>query len=371
MFGSLNCKSILGLGLAASLLLSLPRFVPAQENERDALYAELAREAAALERYTNLLKNVIRVVKPTVLHIEAKRRETDKFNRTREVEEAGAGVILRYGDKFYGVTNRHVIKNTPNAKIDIKLADGRVIHPVSVVSDPGTDVAVLELSAARLIPAKIGDSDKLEMGDFVVAVGSPFGLNHSVTYGIISARGRRDLELGEEGVKYQDFFQTDAAINPGNSGGPLMNLRGELVGINTAIASNSGGNEGIGFTIPINMVSVVVRQLIEHGHVVRAFLGVNLDSKYTAEMAASLGLPTADGARVSGVTPNSPAQEASLEVGDVILTFNGIEIEDDNDLVNRVSLTPVGTDVPMIVFRGGKQMTINVKLRDRKTFERR
>src|SRR6185503_4020578 len=148
----------------------------------------------------------------------------------------------------------------------------------------------MSVAAPGLVPARLGDSGKLEIGDFVLAVGSPFGLSHSVTYGIISAMGRRDLELGDDGVPYQDFLQTDAAINPGNSGGPLLNLRGEVIGINTAIASNSGGNEGIGFTIPINMTMYVARQLIDRGSVAHAYLGVRLDMNFGPEAAAKLGL---------------------------------------------------------------------------------
>lgn len=337
-------------------------------NNRDQLYAELAREAEALDRYFGLLKRIIRVVKPTVVHIEAKRKEYDNYRRSRQVEEAGSGTILRLNEKYYVLTNRHVINKTELRNIDIKLTDGRVTHPVKVWSDPGTDVAVMEMAEMNLTSARIGDSAKLEIGEFVLAVGSPFGLSHSVTYGIISAKGRRDLELGKESVRYQDFVQTDAAINPGNSGGPLINLRGEVVGMNTAIASSSGGNEGIGFTIPINMATIIAKQLIANGRVIRAFFGVHLDSKFSAEMAAQLGLPRLQGARVSGITANSPAEAAEIKVGDVILKFNNVEIEDDNDLVNRVSLTPVDSEVPIAIFREGKQIELKATVGDRRKF---
>ncbi len=163
----------------------------------------------------------------------------------------------------------------------------------------------------------------------MLAVGSPFGLSHSVTFGIISAKGRRDLHLGDAELRFQDFLQTDAAINPGNSGGPLCNLRGEIIGINTAIASNSGGNEGIGFSIPINMFMAVARQLIETGKVARAFLGVSLDAKFGPAMAAEIGLPGPMGAGVTAVTPGSPAEAARLQPGDVILEIDGTRVEDD------------------------------------------
>jgi serine protease Do len=190
-----------------------------------------------------------------------------------------------------------------------------------------------------------------------------------VTYGIISAKGRRDLSLGSEGLKFQDFLQTDAAINPGNSGGPLMNLRGEVVGINTAIASSSGGNEGIGFTIPINMASVVATQLVTQGKVTRAFLGVHLDSRFGPDAAARLGLPVSYGARVTGITPKSPADGSDVKIGDVILQFNGVRIEDDNHLVNLVSLTPVGQEVNVVVYREGKTHSVKVKVGYRSDYE--
>ena len=181
---------------------------------------------------------------------------------------------MEYGGKNYVLTNRHVIKHATLDNIHIRLASGQEVFPIRVWADLETDVAVMAVDSPNVVPARLGDSGNVEIGDFVLAVGSPFGLSHSVTYGIISAKGRRDLQLGVEGVRYQDFFQTDAAINPGNSGGPLLNLRGEVIGINTAIASSSGGNEGIGFTIPINIAMFVAKQLIDQGSVVRAMLGV-------------------------------------------------------------------------------------------------
>ena len=209
----------------------------------------------------------------------------------------------------------------------------------------------------------------MEIGDFVVAVGSPFGLNHSVTFGIISAKGRRDLKLGDGSVKYQNFLQTDAAINPGNSGGPLLNLRGEVIGLNTAIASSSGGSEGIGFAIPIKMVMSIARQLIEQGFVRRAYLGVRLDSGFTADEASERGLPRPAGALISGVTSQSPAAASGFNVGDVILQFDGVSIEDNAHLVNLVSVTPVGERVEVLIYRDGSPVRKQVMVGDRGDFE--
>lgn len=345
--------------------------LPVSAEARQRLYQEIDQEVAALERQGTLLKRVVRLVTPTVVHIEAAKnsREDIRFSR-RSVEEAGSGVVIQHGSDFYVLTNRHVINDSLLAQIKIKLADGRVVHPKQVWTDRGTDVAIMEVSAENLVPARLGDSDKLEIGDFVLAVGSPFGLSHSVTYGIISAKGRRDLKLGDGSVKYQNFLQTDAAINPGNSGGPLLNLRGEVIGINTAIASSSGGSEGIGFSIPINMVMKIATQLIERGNVVRAYLGVRLDSRFDAARASALGLPRPAGALVSTVTPNSPAATSDVREGDVILKLNDVLVEDDAHLVNMVSLTGVGESVNLVVYRGGKTMTVKVQVGKREDFER-
>ena len=335
-----------------------------EEISRDQLYEEIEAEVAFLERQGNLLKKVVRVIRPTIVHIEAKKPGDGRSRRS--VEEAGSGVVITANDAFYVLTNRHVVHNAPLKDIDLELADGRSFHPQQAWTDEATDIAILHIAADGLTPARLGDSDQLEIGDFVLAVGSPFGLSHSVTQGIVSAKGRRDLQLGSSGVKYQDFIQTDAAINPGNSGGPLINLRGEVVGINTAIASNSGGNEGIGFSIPINMAMFVAQQLVERGNVIRAFLGVVLDSQFNLSQAQKLGLPRLVGARVNGITPNSAAKAANVKIGDIILQFDGVRIDDDNHLINQVSVTPIGKQVDILVFREGASLDLTVTVGTRK-----
>lgn len=337
--------------------------------ERQRLFHELGLEVEELERRGNILKTVVRLVSPTVVHIEAEKRETSGSSRPHTVEEAGSGVVIEFKGKFYVLTNRHVIKDARLADIRIKFADGRELKPVKTWADAATDVAAMALDASDLVAARLGDSRDVEIGDFVLAVGSPFGLSHSVTYGIISAKGRRELELGD--VELQDFMQTDASINPGNSGGPLLNLRGEVIGINTAIASNSGANEGIGFSIPINMAMYIARQLIERGHVVRAFMGVTLDSKFNAETAGGMGLSRPQGARITGLTPGAPAEAAHLKVDDVVLQFNGIKVQNDTHLVYLVSLTEVGREVPLVVFRDRKMVHLTVKVSNYSEFKKR
>jgi serine protease Do len=349
---------------------AIERRGPVEPQKRDELYSQLRSQAAVLEAQTAVVKTVAKLIGPTVVHIEAdvSGRSAPHVGRSRSVEEAGSGVLVEEEGQYYILTNRHVVTGAAPSGIKITLADGRRIRPRKVWEDRDTDVAVMAVSAPDLVAARIGDSDKMEIGDFVLAVGSPYGLSHSVTYGIVSATNRRDLELGPSGVRLQNFIQTDAAINPGNSGGPLINLRGEVIGINTAIASNSGGSEGIGFAIPVKMFMNVARQFIQKGKVARAYLGVSLDPTFGAAMAAEVGLSRPIGARVTDVTAESPAAAAKLRAGDVILQFDNIPVEDDSHLVNLVNLTEVGREVPLVVFRDRKSIQVNVGLEERSKY---
>ncbi len=357
-----------------STLLAASQPARAQWNEsgptseqRNKEYQDLASESEHLQREANVLRKVAQLAKPTVVHIDSEHNEAASRYGRHAVEEAGSGTIIQSGDKYYVLTNRHVIKGAAIESIKVKLADGREITPSRILADPATDIAVLAVQAPNLVSARIGSSNDVEIGDFVLAVGSPFGLSHSITFGIISAKGRRDLDLGD-GVKFQDFLQTDAAINPGNSGGPLLNLKGEVIGMNTAIASSSGGSEGIGFTIPIDMVMIVAKQLIERGSVTRAYLGVKLDGKFGATEAIAVGLPRPLGARVTAITPKSSAEQAKLLPEDIILEFNGTPVENDSHLMFLVSLTEVGKEVPIVVFRNKQTMRLTVKVGDRAAF---
>jgi serine protease Do len=362
-------------GVWVALALALTSTGPAAraqeedpENEatvaaREAQFEALVHEVAGLERQSNVLKKVVKLVSPTVVHIEAEKTDQTglKYGRRSQIEEAGSGFIIALGPNSYVITNRHVIKQAALRDIKIRLADGRVINPIKVWTDPDTDIAVMAVSASSLVVARLGNSDETEIGDFVLAVGSPFGLSHSVTFGIISAKGRRDLELGDE-VHFQDFMQTDAAINPGNSGGPLLNLRGEVIGMNTAIASSSGGNEGIGFTIPINMVKIVARQLVERGTVIRAYLGVGLDANFGPSMATKVGLRRPRGARITNVKPGSPAEAARLRIDDIVLQYDGARVDNDSHLINLVGMTEPGKEVTLTVFRDHKTITVPVRV---------
>jgi serine protease Do len=339
---------------------------------REQMFAHLAAEADKFEGQHRLISQLVKVVRPTIAHIEAKKRSpqvpssgSNRKSTESVVEEAGSGVVIERNKRFYVITNFHVIDGASLDDIRVEV-DGRYYTPIRLFHDRDTDLSVISLSQSDLIPAHLGDSADLDIGEFVVAVGSPFGLSKSVSFGIVSALERNDLELGPTGVRYQDFIQTDAAINPGNSGGPLINLRGEIVGINTAIASNGGGSDGIGFAIPINMTQRIVNDLIDHGEVRRGFLGVTLDARYNYLRARELGLDLSYGALVSALTPNSPASEAGLQIGDVILEFDNQRVVNDSQLVTRVSLAKIDSRVPVKIYRNGQFRLLSLTIKNRR-----
>jgi serine protease Do len=265
----------------------------------------------------------------------------------------GTGVII--ADKGYILTNNHVIADAD--EITVKLQDGRTHKAEVIGTDPKTDLAVIRIKAKNLVAAPLGDSDDLKVGQWVVAVGNPFGLAQTVTTGIVSAKGRTNLGI----VDYEDFIQTDAAINPGNSGGPLVNLKGEVVGINAAIFRKSGGYMGVGFAIPVNMVKSVVDSLTEKGRVVRGWLGVAIQDLDTG-LAQSFGYEDENGALVSQVTPDSPGAKAGIEAGDIIVQYNGKEVANSQRLRSAVSATKPGARIKLVVVREGKQETLTVKI---------
>jgi serine protease Do len=358
---ALICGVVLGAGLS-----HWPRSTAHADPSTDAAArydAELARDAASLQQFSKTLSKIAAVTTPAVVHIQSERRTASRGR----VEETGSGVIMASQKRSgqYVVTNRHVIADAALDDISIQLNDGREVHPEKVWTDPATDIAVLKISATNVTPARWADSNEVDIGHLVMAMGSPFGLSRSVSLGIISAKGRRQLKLGATDVLNQDFLQTDAAINPGNSGGPLVDVTGRVVGINTAIASSSGGNEGIGFSIPSNLAQRVMEQLLEHGVVSRAYLGVKLDPQFDIRQATRLQLDRVQGARVTLVYPNTPAARANLQTEDVVLTFDGVEVQDENHLINLVSLTPIGRQVKLNVWRAAKRITLTITLADR------
>ncbi len=270
-----------------------------------------------------------------------------------QLRSLGSGFII--SEDGYIITNHHVVDGAD--KITVRLSDKEEYDAKVVGSDEKTDIAIVKIDAKHsLHTVPLGSSADLQVGDWVMAIGNPFGLDQTVTAGIVSAKGRV-IGAGP----YDDFIQTDASINPGNSGGPLLNLRGEVVGINSAIFSQSGGNIGIGFAIPIDLAKSVVGQLKEKGKVTRGWLGVSIQS-VTPELAKSFGLKEPSGALVAEVTKDSPAEKAGFERGDIITAFNSNPIKDSHELPAVVARTPVGDKAQVTILRGGKEKTLTVKL---------
>mgnify|MGYP003663170405 FL=1 len=302
---------------------------------------------------------------------EVKQRVPDAFKfffgnprqgqqQEREFRGLGSGVIIN-ADKGYIVTNNHVINDAD--EIQITLKDGRQLEAKKIGSDEASDIALLQIEADDLVEVEVADSDSLRVGDFAVAIGSPFGLGQTVTSGIVSALGRSGLNI----ENYEDFIQTDAAINSGNSGGALINLRGELIGINTAILGPNGGNVGIGFAIPSNMVQNLVNQIIEFGEVRRGVLGV-AGRSVTSEIAKAMELDTNQGGFVEQVTPDSAADEAGIRAGDVITKVNGKMVKTFNELRGKIGSIGAGKTVKITVIRkDGKEKEYDVTLKKSET----
>jgi Do/DeqQ family serine protease len=291
----------------------------------------------------------------------------DSKPRERQFQSAGSGVIVD-AKNGYIITNHHVIENAN--EITITLLDNRTFIAKVIGSDEGADVAILQVkqpnlvAVPNLVAMSLGDSAQLEVGDYVVAIGNPFGLSHTVTAGIVSALSRTGIN--PDG--YEDFIQTDASINPGNSGGALVNLRGELVGINSAILSGSGGNIGIGFAIPVNLVKNVMDQLIKFGQVKRGVLGVNL-YPVNADIAKELGVAESSGALVGGVAQGSAAERAGVKTGDIITSINGVAKKDPGELRYAIGLLHVGDKVEIGLLRDGKARTVTAIVGERSEVE--
>jgi serine protease DegQ len=280
--------------------------------------------------------------------------EVPEQPQTRPTQSVGSGVIID-ADKGYVLTNHHVVQNAD--AIEVTLQDRRRVEAKLLGSDAGTDIALLQVDAANLHAIPLSDSDTLRVGDFVAAIGNPFGIGQTVTTGIVSALDRSGIS--EEG--YEEFIQTDASINPGNSGGALVDYNGELVGINSAIIAPSGGNVGIGFAVPVNMAMSIVGQLAEYGEVQRGRLGVAIQD-VTPDLAQALELEVQSGAVVSSVEPGSPAAEAGIEAGDIIVEVDGRSIESSTELRNIIGLTRAGEPVEIELLRGDRRMSVDASV---------
>ena len=277
------------------------------------------------------------------------------LGRPREYKQSGLGSGVIVDKDGYILTNNHVIRDAD--EIMVKLSDKRDFKGKVIGTDPKTDLAVIKIDSNHLPVIKLGDSEKLKVGETVIAIGNPFGLNQTVTSGIVSATGRANVGIAD----YEDFIQTDAPINPGNSGGALVNVRGELVGINTAIFSTSGGYQGIGFAIPSSMAKAVMDNLIHKGKVVRGWLGVSIQP-VTPDLSKQFGIKDDKGALVGDVTEEGPAEKAGLQRGDVIIEYDGKEVSEPSTLRNSVAGTPPGKKVTLKIMRDGKMQKVDVTI---------
>lgn len=349
------------------------------------IFAKTSPEVQQMVRESNARADIIQSVQNSVVHIQVEKIVNgpgagaynnpfelfnddflNRFFHGRNGQQAHPGQPQQYKQEGLGtgsiidtdghiLTNNHVVGGAD--KITVQLLDGREFPAKVVGTDPLTDIAVVKIDAKNLKPIPMGNSDKLRIGETVIAIGNPFGLNHTVTMGIVSAKGRSNMDIAD----YEDFIQTDAAINPGNSGGPLINLKGEMIGINTAIFTRSGGYQGIGFSVPVNMARQVMKQLIEKGQVTRGWLGILLQD-ISPDLAKALNLDNSNGALVSEVSKGSPAEKAGLERGDVIVKFGSKTIKNADQLKNEVGLSDPGRRAEMVVIRKGSKKHLMVKL---------
>lgn len=333
--------------------------------------AHAALPEAVKGKQITSLAPLVEEVSPAVVNIRVSQTVTqrnpynnDAFRRffsipdspggEREVESAGSGVIVD-AERGYILTNHHVVGDAD--KIQISLIDGTTHDAEIVGSDPATDIALIKVDVEGLVDMPVGDSDGARVGDFVIAIGNPFGLSHTVTSGIISALGRTGISRDS----YEDFIQTDASINPGNSGGALVNMNGELIGINSAIISRSGGNVGIGFAVPTKIASSIMSQILDFGEVRRGLLGVNIQT-IDADDAEALGSDVDGGALITGVQPNSAAELAGLAVGDIIVEVNKKAVDGAAELRNRIGLLRSGEKVDIKYVRDNETLSTQAEL---------
>ena len=359
------------LGLAAAFVILY--FYPSLLNDRPT-QVEFKQSTRPLEHSQGVVSyaDAVAAAQPAVVNIFTKKRIVerrqpfsndpmfryffgDKFGAPRERTETslGSGVII--SPQGYLLTNNHVIADAD--EIEVALADGRTTRAKIVGTDPETDIAVLHITLKKIPVVTLGRSDQLRVGDVVLAIGNPFGVGQTVTSGIVSATGRNMLGINT----FENFIQTDAAINPGNSGGALINARGELVAINTAIFSKSGGSQGIGFAIPISLASDVMTQIIKHGKVVRGWLGIQIQ-EITPELAEGFGLTSLNGGIISNLVKGGPADKAGLDRGDVITHINGKEMHNVRELLTVVSQTSPGDVVVVKGMRKGKGFEVRAKV---------
>ncbi len=353
--------SIALLGGTAAVIVPPLLVVPAAAQQGTTLGTPAGADPATA--LGDRFEAVARQVLPAVVSVEAvkpARTLPGSTAKGKPVEESGSGVIVQMPSQkgYLVLTNNHVVAQAPPEQITIHLADGRIFKAARVWTDPESDVALLAINTQAQVPtAVLGDSDQAKVGQWVLAIGSPFGLNQTVTHGIVSALERGQVSLGNT-IRIKDFLQTDAAINPGSSGGPLVDMKGTVIGINTAIASHSGSNSGVAFSIPINLAKRVSKELLEKGVVSRGYLGLQVAPAFEAADAIKLGLDRVNGAWVERVYDGTPAALAGLKANDVVLQVDGITIRNDNHLINMISTMQPGQRIRLSVWRDRNVVTL-------------
>jgi serine protease Do len=332
--------------------------------------SEKGESSAAIEEHFEKLGVLFRQsaerVAPAVVNIcVLQNRAAGRANRSPKTPVSGSGIVVTIAQKQVILTNRHVIGDAERGSVMILTHDRRILTPVKIASNEDFDLAILEVSEKLPRSAPFGNSEHVRTGDLVLAIGNPLELDRSLSMGMISAVGRRRVPNAGNSAPLIDFFQTDAAINPGSSGGALLNLRGEVIGIVTAIATQGGGNEGIAFVMPINAVLRIAEQLVQNGRVTKPYIGCNFDPDFS-QLASSfderqqLGIERFIGAKILTVAPNTPAEQVGLKSGDVILTFGNTEVEDDFHMINLVAQSEIGKPVPLKINRNGDELKMTV-----------
>ncbi|MDR2706615.1 MAG: trypsin-like peptidase domain-containing protein [Planctomycetaceae bacterium] len=345
------------------ILFCCTTILPAQD--RETLRQNLQTTAAPFERLSNIFRLSVEFANPVIVHIEATQIKSVTPGRSgravkMQVEESGSGVIADIAGKQVILTNRHVVEGIEPDFIKVQTFDRRLLTPTRISTNEDFDLAVVEVTEKFPYSADFGNSDQVRVGDLVLAVGSPFGLDRSVSMGIIGAVNRRNIPATNGTTPRIGFFQTDAAINPGSSGGPLLNLRGEVIGLVTAIATQGGGDDGVAFALPIKSVLRIAEQLVRNGTVVKPHIGLGFDPEFSAEKRKTLGIDRQIGARINRVVPDTPASQTGLRIGDVILSFDGIEIEDDTHIVHLVALAEIDKPVKITINRDGNTLELSI-----------
>jgi len=341
--------------------LTVSAFAQDVKEQRD----EFQVAAEHFERLGTLFRQSAERATPAVVNIRVTQSRSvgsGRSNRAAKTptEESGSGIIATIAQKRVILTNRHVVGDAEPRSVEILTHDRKILTPIKIAANEDFDLAIIEVAEKLPQSASFSDSDKVCVGDIVLAVGNPFGLDRSLSMGIISAVGRRQVPGASSSTPRIDFFQTDAAINPGSSGGMLINLRGEVIGVVTAIATQGGGNEGVAFVMPINGVLRIAEQLVQTGTVVKPHIGCNFEAQFLPADRRKVGIDRIIGAKIQSIAPNTPAEQAGLKTGDVILTFGKIEVEDDLHVTHLVAQSEIDKPVVVQINRNGEKLNVTV-----------